>query len=62
MFTGELQEVCLRLENDFKSIVFPMGSRNDNMGVVITSWGKLIKNHFDAGNVHMVNNPNASGL
>ena len=62
MFTGELQEVCLRLENDFKSIVFPMGSRNDNMGVVITSWGEIIRMHSDADNVHMVNNANKECL
>ena len=62
MFTGEMQEVCQKLETVVKNNMYPMGSRTDNMGVIITYWGKLIKNHFDAGNVHMVNNPNASGL
>ena len=62
MFTGEMQEVCQKLETVVKNNMYPMGSRTDNMGVVINCWGKLIRNHFDAGNVHMVHNPNASGL
>ena len=62
MFTGEMQEVCVRLEQVVKNNMYPMGSRNDNMGVVITSWGNLIRNHFDADNIHMVNNANKDGL
>ena len=51
MFTGEMQEVCLRLENVVRNIMYPMGSRHDNIGVVITSWGEIIRMHFDADNV-----------
>ena len=57
-----MQEVCLRLENVVKEIIYPMGARHDNIGVIIATWGKIIRTHFDADNVHTVQNVNESGL
>ena len=57
-----MQEVCLRLEKVVKEIIFTMGARSDNIGVVIATWGNIIRTHFDADNVHMVQNVNDSGL
>ena len=57
-----MQEVCNRLETIVKTHMYSKGSQSDNIGVVITSWGKLIRMNCDANNVHMIQGFNESGL